>query len=178
MPALKVKSILLVTAIAATALAAQCFSVTDPMTVSVNVKNITGTYNLPAGLTSFQPGCLTINSEVYLERAYRVVRSARLVDVTLQTVGSFDGNVVNGAITVNGKKIVSYSGGWNAFNEPTSLLLQSSPLTRHTEGITALLDAINRKAPVTVCHTGSFSTATPAGLKLVGKVFAQVDAAP
>lgn len=175
---MKVKSVLLVAAIAATATAAQCFSVTDPMTVSVNVRNLTGTFNVPAGLVSFQPGCITLDSQLYLDRAYRTVQGARLVDATLQTVGTFDASVVNGMVTVNGKPFVSFNGRWSDFNESKSLLTQNSPLVRHTEGINALLDAINRKAKITFCHTGSFSQATPAGLKLVGKVFAQVDAAP
>lgn len=172
------KSLALVAAIATTSMASQCFSITDPFVVSVNVQNVTGTYNVTPGTVNFDPSCRTEDPSSYLDANYDVVSGARLVDVTVQTIGAFAGSVNGGQVRVNGVTLVSYNGSWNAFNTAQSLLQNNTLLTRNTAGVNTLLSAINAQQPIIICHAGAFSQAAPAGLSIEVKVFAQVDATP
>ncbi|HEX7122197.1 MAG TPA: hypothetical protein VF178_07480 [Gemmatimonadaceae bacterium] len=165
-------------AMAVTGMGAQCFSVTDPFVVSVNVRDLTGTYDVAPGTVTFDPSCTTVVPQEYLGSDYDLIEGARLVDVTVRTEGSFAATVNNAAITVDGTPVVSYSGSWDAFNTERSLLRDPTLVTTNQAGVDHLLDAVERRQPVSICHTGSFSEAAPAGLRVVVNVFAQVDATP
>lgn len=174
----RLKCLALVAGLATTALGAQCFSITDPFVVSVNIQDVTGTYAITPGTVNFDPSCRTENPADYLDQNYDLISGGRLVDITVQTIGQFDATVNNGAVTVNGTPLVTYGGSWNAFNTEQSLLAGGSLLNSNAAGVTELLDAVQDQQPLTICHQGSFSQAAPAGLSVVVKVFAQVNATP
>ena len=52
----------LVAFVAMSGLAAQCMTITDPLVVSVNVKDIKDTYNVTPGRSTSIPGCKVKNS--------------------------------------------------------------------------------------------------------------------
>ncbi|HSA55582.1 MAG TPA: hypothetical protein VLE53_07745 [Gemmatimonadaceae bacterium] len=174
----RVRSLVLVAAMAAAAMGAQCFSITDPFVVSVNIQDVTGTYAITPGTVNFDPSCRTENPADYLDANYDLLSGGRLVDITVQTIGQFGGTVNNGAVTINDTPLVTYGGSWNAFNTEQSLLSNSSLLNSNAAGVTELLDAVQNQQPITICHQGSFSQAAPAGLSVVVKVFAQMNATP
>lgn len=169
---------LLIGAFATAAMAADCFSITDPFVVSVNVEDVTGTYNVTANTVTFDPSCTVKQPVDYIDPQYQVQPGGRLVDITLQTIGTFAGNVVNGQVRVNGTTILSYSGPWSTFNAPQSLLNNSTQLVQNPAGVAALLAAIQGAQPISICHSGAFSQPSPAGLQIQVKVFAQVDVQP
>ena len=158
--------------------AAKCFSITDPFVISVNVDDVTGVYVIDANTVDFDPDCTTRDAADYLDSDYELVGGGRLVDITVQTIGPFGGSIVGGSASVNGTPLVSYDGPWSTFNTPQSLLAESSPLTLAPAGVTALLGAIQNGQAITICHAGMFSEATPSGLQIEVKVYAQVDAKP
>lgn len=163
-------------------LGAQCIGINEPGVFAVNVKDITGTYNISTGVTQFgnPPGttsCATKNAAEYIDQNFATIKGGRLVDITVQTNGSFNANVTNGSITINGTQLLSYSGSWNAFNTPQSLLTNNL-MQRNQAGVTQLINAITSQQTVTICGSGGFSSATPAGLSVTVKVFAQLDAQP
>lgn len=174
----RLRMLALAAALSVVAMGAQCFSITDPFVVSVNVQNVSGTYDITPGTVDFDPGCVAVDPQDYLDQNYDLISGARLVDVTVQTIGQFDANVNNGIVTVNGTPLVTYNGSWNAFNTPQSLLQNNTLLQRNPAGVTTLLNAIENQQQITVCQNGSFSRAAPAGLQIKLEVFAQVDATP
>lgn len=174
----RLQSLALATAIAVVGSAAQCFSVTDPFMVSVNVRDLGTTYDIAPGTTSFDPSCTTVIPQEYLGGDFDLIAGARLVDITVRTEGAFAATVNNAGVSVDGTPLVSYNGSWEAFHTERSLLKDPSLVTTNEAGVSALLDAVERRQPVTVCQTGSFSQPAPAGLRVVVNVFAQVDATP
>jgi hypothetical protein len=175
------QSFLLVAFAAVASLGATCLSINDPGVFSINVKNVTGTYAIQQGALQFgnPPGsnsCATVNAGTYIDQNFDVVKGGRLVDIIVNTNGTFAGNVVNGQLTVNGIPLLSYAGSWNVFNTPQSLL--TSPLmTRNQLGVNALVSAITNQSNITLCGSGAFSQAAAAGLSVGVQVFAQVDVA-
>ena len=165
-------------AVAMTTMGSTCISITDPLVVTLNVKDIKDTYDITPGTVNFNnpPRCIVRNPNDYLDAAYDV-SGAHLVDASVQTVGAFSGSVIGGAITVNGTTLATYSGPWSAFNTPQSILT-SSLLVRNAAGVTVLLDAIQNRQTLTICDGGQFSSAAPAGLQVVTSIFAQVDVTP
>ena len=159
--------------------AEDCITVNEDAVISVDIQNVTGTYPITAGTTSFnnQGDCVTKNPADYIDQELADIVGARLVDVKVQTIGTFAGNVTGGAITVNGVTLLSYTGSWAAFNTPQSLLT-SQLLTRNNAGVSELVDAVVTQSPIRVCASGAFSQATPAGLSVRVDVFAQADAKP
>ncbi|MBL0172246.1 MAG: hypothetical protein IPP90_16280 [Gemmatimonadaceae bacterium] len=157
---------------------AKCFSITDPLVVTLNVKDIKQTYNITAGAVNFNnpPNCVTKTASDYIDSKYEV-QGARFVDATLQTVGAYTGNIVSGAVTVNGTTVVTYSGPWTSFNTPQSILT-SSLLVRNPAGVSVLLNAIQNKGSITLCDGGQFSSAAPSGLSVLTAIYAQVDVTP
>lgn len=172
------RSILTVAVVALVSMAAKCFSITDPFVVSVNVDDVTGVYEVDPNTVSFDPSCSTRNPDDYIDPDFELQAGGRLVDITVQTIGAFNGNVVGGTASVNGSTIVSYNGPWSSFNTPQSILVNNTLLTYNQDGVNALLTAVQNRSPITICHGGAFSEATPGGLKIEVKVFAQVDARP
>ena len=62
-------------------LAAECFEITDPFVVAVNVKDIKNTYNVTPGTVTFAPGCITKNPADYIDSNFDIANGAQLVDI-------------------------------------------------------------------------------------------------
>jgi hypothetical protein len=159
--------------------AEDCITVNDDALISVDIQNVTGTYPITAGTTSFnnQNDCVTKNPADYIDQDLAEIVAARLVDVTVQSIGTFSGNVNSGAVTVNGATLISYSGSWAAFNTAQSLLT-SQLIQRNQAGVDALNTAIRNGNPIRVCASGAFSQPSVAGMSVRIEVFAQADAEP
>lgn len=171
------KSALLAAGLALPTMASQCISITDPLVIAVNVKDIKDTYNITAGAQTFAAPCITRNASDYLDTSYDV-SGGRLVDIIVQTVGDFPGGTVSGGVvTVNGAALMTYDGSWDAFHTPQSILT-SNLLQRNPAGVSVLLSSIQSKGTVTLCEGGAFSEPAPSGLQVLVTVFAQVNATP
>ena len=172
-----VKSVLLAAGLALPAMASQCISITDPLVIAVNVKDIKDTYSITPGAQTFASPCITRNASDYIDPSFDV-SGGRLVDVIVQTVGDFPGGTVNGGVaTVNGAALMTYDGSWDAFHTPQSILT-SNLLHRNAAGVSVLLNAIRSKGAVTLCDGGAFSQPAPSGLQVLVTVYAQVNATP
>ena len=171
------KSVLLAAGLALPTMASQCVSITDPLVITLNVKDIKHTYDITPGAQSFTSPCITRNPADYLDQNYNI-NGAHLVDVLVQTVGDFaGGNVNNGLVTINGTTLGTYSGSWDAFHTPQSILT-SNLLQKNPAGVTVLLNAIQSQSTITLCDGGAFSQAAPSGLQILVTVYAQVNATP
>lgn len=171
------KSALLAAGLALPTMASQCISITDPLVIAVNVKDIKDTYNITPGAQTFASPCITRTSSDYIDPNYDV-SGGRLVDIIVQTVGDFPGGTVNGGnVTVNGTALMTYDGSWDAFHTPQSILT-SNLLQRNSAGVSVLLNTIQSKGTVTLCDGGSFSQPAPSGLQVLVTIYAQVDATP
>jgi hypothetical protein len=171
----------LVPLIAITTMGEQCFTFNDDGVIAVNVDDVSGTYNITTGALQFaNPNrCVTKFPSDYLDQDFNSLKGARVVDVTVQTIGTFSGTVSGGSISINNTQLVSYSGAWSTFNTQQSLLT-STALTRNQAGVNAFIAAVtaNPQQPVIVCVDGTFSSAAPAGLSVKVTVFAQIDIIP
>lgn len=173
----------LVALIAMSGLSAECFQVTDPLVVSVNVKDIGATYNVTPGTVNFPPGCITKNAGDYLDANFGLTGAVRLVDVTVQTHGAFAGNIVGGQLRIGPspaslQTLLTYSGPWNAFNTPQSLLQNNVTMNLNATGVATLQSLIQDRQSIVICQAGSLSSAAGAGMSIDLTVFAQVDATP
>jgi hypothetical protein len=164
--------------LAVVTMGASCTEVTEPLELTIDVEDVTSTYAVPAGFTTFgSPGsCKTISASTYADTDYDIT-NARISDITVQTVGTFAGALTGGTVTVNGSQALTYSGAWNDFNTAQSLLT-SSKLTTNPAGINALVEAIKNGNDVTICSTGTLSQPTTAGLQIVVNVKGQIDVTP
>jgi len=173
------RNALLVALLLSTTMAAKCITINEDAAVAVNIDDITGTYAIAPAVTAIPPAtnCVTKNSADYIDPDFADIRNARLVDVKVQTIGTFGGTVSNGTVTANGTTVLRYSGPWSTFNTEQSLLT-SSAMTTEPAGVAVIVSAITNSQPVTLCATGSFSQPTTAGLSLKVSAFAQVDAVP
>jgi hypothetical protein len=156
--------------------AAKCITVADDPTIVVNVENLSHTYSVAPGTTSFtNPNdCVVRNVADYLDEEYGDIVGGRLVDVQVQTFGAFSGSISSGSVSVNGIQMLSYNGPWSNFETKRSLLT-GSELQRHSAGVDELIDAVANSQPVTLCVGGSFTEAAPSGLSVKLDVLAQVD---
>ena len=176
------KSIGLVLLVAVASLGAKCISINDPGVFSINVKDVTGTFNISTGALLFgnPPGptsCATRSAADYIDENFNVIKGGRLVDIIVRTNGTFAGNVNNGLLTINGTPLIRYNGSWNAFNTPQSLLT-TTLMTRDAAGVNVLINAITNKSTVRVCGSGAFNQPATAGLSVSVQVFAQLDVQP
>jgi hypothetical protein len=179
----RLKNTALIAAIALSGMAAQCFSITDPFVVPVNVKDIKNTYNVTPGTVTFDPGCITKNPADYIDSNFNVSGGGQLVDIIVKTNGAFAGNIVGGQVRVGGstqalQTLATYSGSWNAFNTQQSLLQNNVTMNLNQSGVNTLLSLIQNTSPIVICHGGAFSQAVPAGLSIDVTIFAQVNATP
>lgn len=173
----------LVVLVAMSGLAAQCFQITDPFVVSVNVKDIRNTYNVTPGTINFDPGCITKNSSDYIDANFDVAGGGRLVDIIVQTNGTYAGNIVGAQVRVGGspaslQTLVTYAGPWAAFNTPQSLLQNNVTMTLNPTGVNTLLSLIQNQQPIVICHGGSFTPAAGTGMSIDVTVYAQVNGIP
>ena len=169
--------------IAMSSLAAECFEITDPFVVAVNVKDIKNTYNVAPGTVNFDPGCITKNPSDYIDANFNVAGGGQLVDVIVQTNGAFAGDINNGQVRIGGSQqsmqtLATYSGSWTAFNTPQSLIQNNVTMNLNQTGVNTLLSLIENTSPIVICHSGAFSQAAAAGMSIDVTVFAQVNATP
>jgi hypothetical protein len=177
------RKVAVVGVVAMSSMAAECFQITDPFVVAVNVKDIKNTYNVTPGTVAFDPGCITKNPADYIDSNFNVADGGQLVDIIVQTNGTFAGNINSGQVRVGGspqsmQTLVTYSGSWAAFNTPQSLLQNNATMTLNQAGVTTLLSLIENTSPIVICHGGAFSQAATAGLSIDVSIFAQVNATP
>ena len=177
------KKVALVGVIAMSSMAAECFSITDPFVVAVNVKDIKNTYNVTPGTVSFDPGCITKNPADYIDANFDIAGGGQLVDIIVQTNGAFAGNINSGQIRVGGslqsmQTLATYSGPWTAFNTPQSLIENNVTMTLNQAGVNTLMSLIENTSPIVICHGGAFSQAATAGMSIDVTIFAQVNATP
>ena len=173
----------LVGLVAMSAMAASCFSITDPFVVAVNVKDIKNTYNVTPGTVNFDPGCITKNPSDYIDANFNVAGGGQLVDIIIKTNGTFAGNITNGQVRIGGspqslQTLATYSGSWNAFNTPQSILQHNTTMNLNQAGVSTLKSLIQNTSPIVICHGGSFSQAAVAGMSIDVSIFAQVNATP
>jgi hypothetical protein len=177
------KKVAVVGIIAMSSLAAECFEITDPFVVAVNVKDIKNTYTVTPGTVNFDPGCITKNPADYIDENFNVAGGGQLVDIIIQTNGAFAGNIINGQIRVGGstqalQTLATYSGAWNAFNTPQSLLQNNVTMNLNQTGVNTLKTLIENTSPIVICHGGAFSQAATSGMSIDVSIFAQVNATP
>jgi hypothetical protein len=173
----------LVALVAMSGLAAQCFSITDPFVVAVNVKDIKNTYTVTPGTVNFDPGCTTKNSSDYIDSNFDVSGGGQLVDIIVKTNGSFAGNINNGQVRIGGtsqslQTLATYAGPWTAFNTPQSLIQNNVTMTLNPTGVSNLLSLIQNQQSIVICHGGAFSQAAGSGMSIDVTIFAQVNATP
>lgn len=170
--------LLAVSTLAVTTMGASCFDVTEPLELTFNVEGVTSTYTVPTGTTTFgsPSSCETVSAEQYADADYDIT-NARVSDITIQTIGTFGGTVSGGNVTINGTPALTFSGSWNAFNEEQSVL-DSQLMAANGAGITALIEAVKARQPITICTAGTFSQASTAGLQVKVGVLAQMDMNP
>ena len=179
----RLQKVALVGLVAMSGLAAECFSITDPFVVAVNVKDIKNTYNVTPGTINFDPGCVTKNPADYIDANFNVANGAQLVDIIVKTNGTFAGNITSGRIEIGGstqalQTLVTFSGPWSAFNTAQSIIQNNVTMTLNPAGVTTLLSLIQNTSPITICHGGGFSQAAVAGMSIDVTIFAQVNASP
>jgi hypothetical protein len=177
------KNTALVVLVAMSGLAAECFQITDPFVVAVNVKDIKNTYNVTPGTITFVPGCITKNPADYIDSNFDIANGAQLVDIIVQTNGAFAGNIIGGQVRIGGstqalQTLVTYAGPWSTFTTPQSLLQNNTTMTLNQAGVTTLLSLIQNTSPIVICHSGAFSQAATAGMSIDISIFAQVNASP
>jgi hypothetical protein len=173
----------LVALVALTGLAASCFEITDPFVVAVNVNDIRNTYNVTPGTTSFGLGCVTKNPGDYIDPNFEVSGGGQLVDVIVEANGTFGGNILNGQVGIGSATnaqipLVTYSGPWSAFNAPQSLLQDNGTLTLNPTAVTTMMNLIQNRQPIVICHGGVLSQPAVAGMSIDVTILAQVNATP
>jgi hypothetical protein len=179
----RLKNTALVALVAMSGLAAECFDITDPFVVAVNVKDIKNTYTVTPGTVNFAPACITKNSSDYIDAGFDVTGGGQLVDIIVQTNGAFAGNILGGQVRIgpspaNLTTLATYAGPWTAFNTPQSLIQNNVTMTLNPAGVTSLLNIIQNQGSITICHGGAFSQAAATGMSIDVTIFAQVNATP
>jgi hypothetical protein len=176
---MKTKIVLVALFVALATMGFDCIN--DNFLVSVNIKGISGTYNInPGNNLSFDGSTQPIDANTYLDKDYSdEIKDVRIYDIRLSTIGAYTGNINGTAqVIVNGvsTNLLGYSGSWSTFNTPQSLLT-SSFLSRSAGGVATLVKAIQNKQAVTLRGFGTLSQGpVPSGLSVKIEVFGQVDA--
>lgn len=172
----------LVALAAVVGMGAECFQITDPFVVAVNVKDIQSVYTVTPGTVNFDPGCTTKQASDYIDASFNV-SGGQLVDIIIQTNGTYTGNIVGGEVRVGPSQgslttLATYAGPWSAFNTPQSLILDNQLMNLNANGVTTLLNLIENQSSIVICHSGAFSPAATTGMTIDVTIFAQVNATP
>ena len=173
----------LVALVAVSGLGAQCMSITDPLVVSVNVKDIKDTYSVTPGTINFDPGCKVKNSADYIDGNFNVSGGGRLVDVIVKVNGPYTGQIVGGQVRIGAapgsvQTLATYAGPWSSFTTPQSLIQNNVTMTLNPAGVNLLLSLVQNQQNVYICHGGSFSPAINSGNSIDVTIYAQVNATP
>lgn len=176
---MKSKLLLVALALALTTQGFECIN--ENFLISIDVKGITGTYDVNPGDGLFGPpsDCVTFTADDYLDPDFTDIKDVRIYDIRVSTIGTY--GVVNSAtLTVNGTPILTLVGStaWSYFNTPRSILTDPK-INKNLAGIAVLVNALKNKAPVQICGQGSVGPVpVPAGLAVKVEVYGQVDANP
>jgi hypothetical protein len=158
--------------------------VNDGFVVSVNLP-LTLTFNVNngnAGSNANFSGSATLALKDQIDPSYLGnLHGARSYDLRVSTIGDFSGTVSNGVVRINGQTILTFSGPWNSFHTPQSVLGSSSLVQPNNTGIQVLLNALqqfqtNQNVSVTLDGGGTITTPYPAGLQVQIELLSQVDA--
>lgn len=171
---MKIKILLIGIFIALSTMGSSCIN--DAFLVAINVEGISGIYHVNRGDNVFGPpedSCRTIDPSDYLNGDYDNFEAVRIYDIRITTIGDFAGSVTSASLTANGNEILHYSGSWNAFHVPQSVL--TSPLIDRSN-VLLLANAILNKERLTLCGMGTLSQdVNQDDLYVQIDVFAQVD---
>jgi hypothetical protein len=158
----------------------QCIN--DGFLVAVNLP-ISKTWAInPGPTTTFGGSATAIVLANQLDASYKdKVKNARYYDIRVSVGGTYAGNV-NGTASINGTRLLSFSGSWANFQTPQSLLGSSSHITPDPAGVAVLVSALNAFSTnpaqvVSLSANGSLSQGpVPSGLTFTVEILAQVDA--
>ena len=176
---MKLKLLLAVLVLVLTTQGFECIN--EDLLVSIDVKGITGTYDVNPGDGLFGPpsDCVTFTAADYLDADFTNIKDVRIYDIKVSTLGTY-GTVNSATLTVNGTPILTLVGGtaWSYFSTPRSILTDSK-INKNLAGITALVNALRNKQSIQICGQGSVGPApVPTGLAVKVEVYGQVDANP
>lgn len=165
-------------------------SIFDPFFIAVNIEGLSGRYNIdmsdPADLTYDES--VTVLASGYLNPDFSGdIEDVSIYDITVQTEGDYTGSV-NGQVWASYPGapltlIATYSGNWDVFKTPQSLLqalLGNNPnIIPQLGALGFLVGGINAEQDITLSSTGSVSQSSAAtNLFVIVAVFGQVLAAP
>jgi len=149
----------------------QCIN--DSVLISVNLKGITGTFKINPGSGAFDDR-VTVTPNDYVDYSDKDLSNPRIYDIRVSTTGTYAGNI-SGRASVNGVDILAYNGSFTYFNTPRSLLNDPN-ITRFSGGITALVNAVINKDPITLRGYGNATPGPfPDGQYITIEVLGQVD---
>lgn len=173
---MKAKLLPLVLLLALSTMGSDCIN--DPIYVVVNIEGISGVYAINRGDNTFGPpaDCRFIDASDYLSDDFSNYKSFRVYDIRIRTIGNFNANVNNGRLLINGVEIMRFSGPWNSFNTPQSMV--TSPLIdRSSLNIGFLVNVLANREPVEICGQGALSQPVDRDdLAIEIIVYAQADA--
>ncbi len=177
---MKTMTFVLVTLMAA--LASVGFNcINDSFQVAVNLP-IVQEYPINPGPAGAYGGSAVVKLKDIIDQSYLDhMKNVRSYDIRVSTIGQYSGNV-SGSVTIDGNTLLTYSGAWNQFNTPQSVLGTSGLVSSNSVGVQALLTKLNQfttNQNVTVAVTGAGTiagTTVPAGLVLRIEILSQVDA--
>lgn len=159
--------------------------VNDGFLVPVNLP-ISKTWAINSGGSTSLNKDTTIVISSQLDPSYLgKVQKVRLYDIRVSVSGDFPSNpTVAGAASVNGTQVITFSGNWNDFKTPQSLLDPNSHahVAANTNVYLTLENALNAfisnsQSTVRLTSTGSVgATSVPSGLFLTIEILAQADA--
>lgn len=177
---MKTMTFVLVTLMAA--LASVGFNcINDSFQVAVNLP-LVQEYPVIPGPAGPYSGSAVVKLKDIIDQSYLdKMKNVRAYDIRVSTTGQYGGNV-SGAVTIDGTTILTFSGAWNQFNTPQSVLGTSTLVSSQPLGVQALLNKLNafktdQNVTVTLAGNGSITgTTVPSGLVLRIEILSQVDA--
>jgi hypothetical protein len=139
-------------------------------------------YPINAGPNLNFAGSATVPLTEELDEVYRDnIKSARYYDMLIGVRGSYNGSVA-GTATINGIPLLTFSGSWDSFSTPQSILGGSTLITPQTAGVNELVRVLDLlpSAPGTtvalaVSGTLSGQSPVPSGLSVCVEIKAQAD---
>ena len=141
--------------------------ITDPSKINITLKSspLSVTFPLNPGPSKTYGGTApAINPSAIFNSGYTVT-GVSIYDITVQTVGNEDlgagGGTVSVKVGTNGTTtlLFSYTGTWNQFKTPQSLLT-SSAITLNPAGGSEIVRALNSQPPLTLTFSAAGTVTT------------------
>jgi hypothetical protein len=157
--------------------------INDVYLLAVNLP-ISECFAIKAGPTLSFSESDTANLASYIDPSYvDKIKAARYYDIRVYVTGDYNGSV-SGTGFLNNIPLITYSGTWNDFKTPRSIITDKTKIVPVTAGVNELLRVLNQFASpphsvvIRLGSSGSLSgqTPVPAGLSLCVEIYAQVDA--